>query len=240
MSKDKHTNFPAPRPVVMINDVSIEQMTYQGQPVVTFKMIADVHGIPINNVRQAFYRNRERFQEGHHYVRMSQDRAVILNDTSNGVEFSALAFTEKGYLLLVKPMGDDISWQVQERMVDEYFRLREAQRILTPTEMLLQMAQNAVEHERRVAALEARVGAIEEGHDTPPDALSIKAFANLHCVALTNRLASRLGRRCSGLSRLQGDPIGTVPDEAWGQVNTYKLPILQAAFQAEGLLGGAN
>ena len=32
--------------------------------------------------------------------------------------------TERGYLLLVKPLNDDVSWQVQERLVESYFRLR--------------------------------------------------------------------------------------------------------------------
>jgi len=40
--------------------------------------------------------------------------------------------TERGYLLLVKTFRDQLAWQVQEQLVEGYFRDREG--TATPTE----------------------------------------------------------------------------------------------------------
>jgi hypothetical protein len=110
--------------LITVNDVQVEQIVYKGQPVVTFEMIAQVHGVDVENVRQAFKRHRERFTEGKHFYRIDFQEAsqLVLRVpvSPNGMAI----FTEKGYLLLVKPMRDDTSWQVQERMIDDYFALR--------------------------------------------------------------------------------------------------------------------
>lgn len=34
-------------------------------------------------------------------------------------------FTEAGYLMLVKPFNDDLSWKVQRRLVNAYFKAKE-------------------------------------------------------------------------------------------------------------------
>ena len=46
-------------------------MEYNGQPVVTFKQIAGIHGQAEKGVRMAFQRNRGRFAEGEDYILIS-------------------------------------------------------------------------------------------------------------------------------------------------------------------------
>lgn len=117
--------------LIKINDIDIEQLTYKGQPVVTFEMIAQVHSIPVKTVQKPFERHRMRFTEGKHIYRLDFAQANLLRlrvgANSNGVTL----FTERGYLLLTKPMRDERSWQVQEQMIDDYFVLRTRQRRAT-------------------------------------------------------------------------------------------------------------
>lgn len=111
--------------LIAINDASIEKILYHDVPVVTFEQIAEVHGIPIRNVQRTFQRHRNRFIEGKHCFRLDYSTASELPlrvvVSHNGLVF----FTEKGYLLLTKPLRDNKAWEVQERMVDDYFALKQ-------------------------------------------------------------------------------------------------------------------
>jgi hypothetical protein len=116
-------------PVLSINNIEIRALFYKDEPVLTFEMVAKVHKISIENVRSSFYRHQKRFREGKHYFRLDFTEAnqLLLSATanSNGI----ILLTQRGYSFLVKPMRDDTSWEVQERMVDEYFTLRERQQV---------------------------------------------------------------------------------------------------------------
>lgn len=112
--------------LVVVNDVSIEQLTYRNIPVVTFQQIADVHGIVVKNIHESFRRHRNRFTEEKHYFRLDFAEASQLPSSVEANPNGLILFTEKGYLLLTKPMRDEKSWEVQERMIDEYFVLRSA------------------------------------------------------------------------------------------------------------------
>ena len=129
-----------PAPVIHINDVQIEQIIYQGEPVVTFAQIAEVHGVPVINVQRSFERHAERFTPGKHYFRLDFAEASQLLLRVEANPNGLTVFTQKGYLLLTKPMKDAKSWEVQEQMVDEYFSLVAAARpapVLAPGQQLL-------------------------------------------------------------------------------------------------------
>jgi phage regulator Rha-like protein len=111
--------------LITINQVSIEHIAYKDQSVVTFAMIAEVHGISEDNVYKSFQRNKEKFTEGKHFYRIDYAEASLAGLSVHCNTQGVTLFTQKGYLLLTKPMRDQKSWQVQEQMIDEYFTLRE-------------------------------------------------------------------------------------------------------------------
>lgn len=115
-----------PAPQITINDVNVEQLQYQGEPVVTIAMVARVHSVDEANVHKSFQRHQERFTEGTHYFRIDSEEASRCGLRVQTGQHGAVLFTRKGYLLLVKPMRDDRAWIVQERMIDDYFTLRDA------------------------------------------------------------------------------------------------------------------
>lgn len=123
---------------VTVNNHDMPALNYQSQRVVTFAMVDEVHERTKGTARKAFNRNRGRFIEGEHFFKVSADEARtlgIFNDDSAGIKgtrkkspISSKAteaitlITEMGYLLLVKPFTDDLSWVVQGELIKAYFR----------------------------------------------------------------------------------------------------------------------
>lgn len=114
-------------------DISIKE--YNGQRVVTFKDIDMVHGRPDGTARATFNRNKERFILGEDYFVCETYEAKELFGIAapNGIAL----ITEQGYLILVKPFSDDLSWDIQRQLVNGYFKVRTAADDLSPQMKLL-------------------------------------------------------------------------------------------------------
>lgn len=115
---------------VSINDYPLQVVEYKGERVVSSYDIANLHNKPVKAVNQQFERNKERLKEGIDYFlinkeEFSESQSVTQTFIPNNVKDIKL-FTERGYLKLVKSFTDDLSWQVQDLLVDSYFKLKEA------------------------------------------------------------------------------------------------------------------
>lgn len=109
---------------VAIQNTAMPVVEYQGKRVVTFAMIDKAHGRPKGTACAAFNRNRRRFVEGRDFFnvttyvkRMRSLEGVFPARSSKGI-----LITEFGYLMLTKSFNDDLSWDVQNQMVESYFR----------------------------------------------------------------------------------------------------------------------
>lgn len=102
-------------------DISVKE--YKGQRVVTFKDIDTVHGRPDGTARVTFNSHKSKFISGEDYfVCGTYEAKELFGITApNG----ATLLTEQGYLMLVKPFGDDLAWEVQRQLVNTYFRVKE-------------------------------------------------------------------------------------------------------------------
>ena len=94
------------------------------QRVVTFTMIDEAHQRPKGTAKAAFSRHRSRFVEGRHFFVLTEYvlRTRLFIDLFPARTSKAIVITEMGYLLLVKPFQDDLSWLIQEELVNAYFR----------------------------------------------------------------------------------------------------------------------
>ncbi len=112
--------------VIVINGTQIAPTTYRDQRVVTYEMVAQVHGVEVDTVRRNYSRNAARFLEGKHTHIVKDKELQELKDsgTISPRVPELRVFTEQGYYLLVKPMTDDVSWQVQSQMADVYFAVQ--------------------------------------------------------------------------------------------------------------------
>jgi phage regulator Rha-like protein len=147
--------------VIKIGVGEIQQVLHRDMPVVTLEQIAAVHGVSIKTVQSSYREHKARFQEGKHVFHLDFAEASQLL-AGQGVKASPnglTLFTEAGYLLLVKPMRDETAWQVQERMIEAYFRARDGSGSaigeLSEGAMLVRMAMAYHEQEKRIKAIEA-------------------------------------------------------------------------------------
>lgn len=123
--------------VITVEETEMQIREYNGQRVVTFRDIDQVHKRPSGTARRNFNKNRKYFEEEKDYFILTRNSNV--RKTYNGFSNVNLAdiekippkgvtlLTERGYLKVVKSFNDDLSWKVQDILVDTYFQLRNMQ-----------------------------------------------------------------------------------------------------------------
>jgi ORF6N domain len=131
----------------------IQRLFYHDRPVVTFEQIAAVHGTDTSHLRQMFRRHKSKLVEGKDYFRLDFTEAnqLLLRVTVGGN--GLVVFTEGGYLLLVKPMRDDVSWDVQRTMRDAYFKVQQDMP-MTLEDLIVQQAVALRDQKRQLQAIE--------------------------------------------------------------------------------------
>jgi len=108
---------------ISIAGTDVTQITYKGDPVVTFAMIDQVHQRPEGTAKRTFDENRNRFVMDEDFIELGSDE--IRTNLPAGV-FSKFApkgnlLTRRGYLKIAKSLGDDKAWEVFDEMLDRYF-----------------------------------------------------------------------------------------------------------------------
>lgn len=123
--------------LVNVEGTELAVREYDGQRVVTFRDIDEVHRRPSGTAKNAFRRNKKHFEVGKDYFVLTKDSTVRLtySGNSNGTDShfckippaGITLLTERGYLKVVKPFNDDLSWRVQDALVDAYFVVKNQQ-----------------------------------------------------------------------------------------------------------------
>lgn len=127
---------------VCIVDQPLEVKEWQGQRVITFKDVDRVHQRPDGTARKRFNDNRKHFISNVDYFLVKREDVVRNGSTK---AFSPMSekrtldeirpleippkgltlLTESGYLMLAKSLTDDLAWDVQRALVNNYFRGRQ-------------------------------------------------------------------------------------------------------------------
>ena len=124
--------------LIKVGDKEVGLIVYKEQPVITAKMIADVHGKEIKVINQQFKRNKIHFVENVDFFIVNKQ--LVTNCDQSNLSKSQIAiqelfiqnpssevylFTESGYLMLTKTFRDKTSWEVQRMLVNNYFKFKE-------------------------------------------------------------------------------------------------------------------
>ncbi|UUC51632.1 ORF6N domain-containing protein [Pseudomonas citronellolis] len=119
------------RQVINIANSDLTIIEHKGERVVTLAMVDQVHQRPDGTAKRNFHENRDRFVEGKHYFDLTRDeiRTELPQGAFDPRAPRGTLLTQRGYLLLVKSFTDELSWQVQDMLVDGYF---EGQRLAAP------------------------------------------------------------------------------------------------------------
>lgn len=138
--------------IIKINNHTVIAKEYMGQRVVTFKDIDTVHERPDGTARVTFNKHKKRLIEGEDYFVCDTYEAKRLFSITapNGTTL----LTEQGYLMIVKPFGDDLAWDVQRKLVKSYFNKK---KVMSIAEQIQVLAQGNIELNNRVDSIEKKL-----------------------------------------------------------------------------------
>lgn len=111
---------------ISVCDRELEIKEYDGKRVVTFKDIDEVHRRRDGTAKNNFQKNRKHFVENEDYYIVKKELLKVVKSNFYDIPSRGLTvLTETGYLMLVKTFRDDLSWEVQRRLVNAYFSAKE-------------------------------------------------------------------------------------------------------------------
>ena len=111
---------------ICIVEQPLEIKEWKGQRVITFKDVDRVHQRPDGTAKRNFQMNKKRFIENVDFFNAKpvvdkKDEIRTFNIPVRGLTL----LTESGYLMLAKSLTDDLAWDVQRALVNNYFRGRQ-------------------------------------------------------------------------------------------------------------------
>jgi len=118
--------------VVNIAGVQSARIAFKGRPVCTTLQLARFYGCTEKNIADNYTNNRERFEEGKHFVFLEGDalkqfKQGIPDEIGDPLKFTArlMLWTELGAARHAKMLTTDRAWDVFEEMEDAYFRTQD-------------------------------------------------------------------------------------------------------------------
>lgn len=111
--------------LILINEHQLEVKQRQGERIVTFEDIDRIHERVEGTASRNFRENRQRFIKDTDFFLVTGDELRVLKQTTNFVGSNAkeiILVSESGYLMLAKSLTDNLAWEVQRQLVNNYFR----------------------------------------------------------------------------------------------------------------------
>ena len=120
--------------------IDIPVLYWKGQRIITLQDVAAIHKVALRTVQRDFQRNvGTRLLETTHYFRFegAKDREALIVMNNSDIEsllrehfgeakrWLRIGLTERGYLRLCKIMTDEVSWSVQEQLINVYYHMQE-------------------------------------------------------------------------------------------------------------------
>ena len=135
----------------------------QGLRVLTTAQLAECYGTDTNTITQNFKRNKDRYEEGKHYICLKGEELRAFKSEMTNCHFAKnlnilYLWTERGALLHAKSLNTDKAWEVYGELVETYFRAKTAQ---TALQNLSPQLQAMINLEVRQNNLESRMNDLE-------------------------------------------------------------------------------
>lgn len=134
-----------------------------GQRVLTTQQIADGYGAKTRTIVDNFNNNRNRFEEGKHFILLEGEYLRVFKRENENFGFAQninklYLWTEKGALLHAKSLGTDEAWDMYDILVDTYFKVQEEKQLpQTPEQQIALLAQGNVNLNKKVEQIENSV-----------------------------------------------------------------------------------
>ncbi len=132
----------------------------------TDKTISEIHNQPNFKIRERIKDNIKRFREDIDYIDIKR---ILETDTLIELGYAKQSITqadnifllsERGYSKLIKIMDTDLAWEIHDKIMDEYFSMRE--KLNDPFENLSPELKVIIKLEQRQTELESGQQELEE------------------------------------------------------------------------------
>ncbi|WP_311968890.1 ORF6N domain-containing protein [Pseudomonas baltica] len=243
--------------LITIHNTTMPVVEYRGQRVVTLAMIDQVHERPEGTARRNFNEHRDRFVEGRDCFEVTADdiRTQSIAQAFAPRTAKGVLLTERGYMLLTKPFNDDLAWDVQSRLVDEYFRTASPPALpgdyITALEHLLatkRSEQLAIEQRDHAVATKAEIGTRREATAMATASAAVRQVRTLQaelgrgCLQATVSAVEKAAKRKFGKQgfrplknwcALHGVAAPKVLDSRYGWVRSWPAAAWEAVYQID-------
>ena len=110
--------------------MNLKVIEQNGQRVLTTQQLAEAYGTDAERIHVNFNRNKERYKAGKHFILLAGEELRQFKATyqiDNQLKFATKLYlwTEKGAWLHAKSLNTDEAWEAYERLVDEYYNVKE-------------------------------------------------------------------------------------------------------------------
>ncbi|SCW41090.1 ORF6N domain-containing protein [Paenibacillus tianmuensis] len=173
-------------------------INHNNQRVLLTAQLAESYGTESKIISQNFNRNQDRYTEGKHFIALQGDEKrefldrLQIEDSSKKAAVLYL-WTEKGAWMHAKSLNTDAAWSAYEALVDDYY-IKQALPVMTTTEIIAAMANQAVELEQKQAEQAKRITVMEKKIDDAVEIMGLNPIDGRKKVtALLNKIAQSLG-----------------------------------------------
>lgn len=175
----------------------IKVTEYNNIRVLTTQQLAEAYEADSKTISNNFNRNRERYIEGKHFICLEGEDLREFKTSHQFDESSRInklyLWTEKGTFLHAKSLNTDKAWEVYDRLVENYFHVRNSQIAVQELPPEMQMfkqiwdaqAKQYLEQKRQaeqIQRLEDNQKTLTDTFRKNPDNESFQVWAN-HCLA---------------------------------------------------------
>lgn len=146
----------------MNNELTITE--YNNVRVLTTHQIAEAYETNSDIISRNFANNKDRYKEGKHYICLKGNELKDAKASGKiyGLPQNANKFylwTEKGCLLHAKSLNTDSAWEVYDRLVDTYFRVKES---MNPFVNLSKELQAVIVVDKRITEVNEKVAKVDK------------------------------------------------------------------------------
>lgn len=171
----------------------IKVTEYNNIRVLTTQQLAEAYEADSKTISNNFNRNRERYIEGKHFICLEGEDLREFKTSHQFDESSRInklyLWTEKGTFLHAKSLNTDKAWEVYDRLVENYFHVKENQidrtQLSPQTQLMLSMSESIARTEleqkrqsEQLNRLENNQKALTDTFQSTPDGDSFQKWAN--------------------------------------------------------------
>lgn len=154
--------------------MNLKVIEQNGQRVLTTQQLAEAYGTDAERIQVNFNRNKERYKEGKHFILLEGEELRQFKATyqiDNQLKFATKLYlwTEKGAWLHAKSLNTDEAWETYERLVDEYYNVKEnavnLQMLSPQLQALVSLELRQKQLERELAEAKKQVAVVQHRLD---------------------------------------------------------------------------